>query len=354
MLDRITSRIAPTLLALASCAQTTQPVSSSPPSATPASSAANVATEPDPSPEPERPTRSDDTPAIAGAPTTTAADEPNPYIAPPLRTAGDLTVEAPPREPNDSFGGGRLRSHIEGALSKGSPRVWVGPQVPGFVPLMEDSMELFLLDRVGDEFMALYRDPYGASSCGLGDEANCDYFVRLFDLAGNERWSVDPNALLSRTTYLEIQDIRYADGMLYFNEACQSYASGAGGKCSALLAYDPTAGELRWRTRPLVSNGEFLVHGEYIVTGYGFTSERDYLFVVRRRDGKIMQKVSVPKSAERFTLAEDGLLEVVIYPGTQLVYQMRGWDSAQPKLVKTRRKASGRKASTNRVTTGRS
>ncbi|MEM9456790.1 MAG: hypothetical protein AAGF11_21615 [Myxococcota bacterium] len=349
MLDRATWWISPTLLALASCAQTPQPVSSSPPSTTPASSTADLTTEPPttPSPDPEPPT-SNAVPAIAVAPVD-SPQEPNPYIAPPLRTAGDLTVHAPPREPDDAFGGGRLRSHIEGALSKGSPRVWVGPQVPGFVPLMEDSMELLLLDRVGDEFMALYRDPYGASSCGLGDEANCDYFVRLFDLAGNERWSVDPNALLSRATYLEIQDIRYADGMLYFNEACQSYSREVGGKCSALLAYDPAAGELRWRTRPLVSNGEILVHGDYIVTGYGFTNERDYVFVVRRRDGKIMQKVSVPKSAERFTLAEDGLLEVVIYPGTRLTYQMRGWDTAKPTLVKTRRKAS-----TGRVTTGRS
>ena len=79
------------------------------------------------------------------------------------------------------------------------------------------------------------------------------------------------------------------------------------------------------------------MHGEYIVTGYGFTGERDYLYVIRRRDGKIVQKVSVPKAATRFDLAADGLLEVTVYPGTRLLYELRGWDSGRPRLVKTRR-----------------
>lgn len=346
MLGQTAPWILLTLLALASCATRTAP---SPQPAAPASIANTPAEDPNPrlaaEPAP-RATLEATPPQIATEPA--KPGEPNPYIAPLLRQVGDLTIEAPPREPSPSHGGGRLRTHTEGSLSKGSPRVWVGPQVPGFVPLMEDSMELFLLDRVGDEFMALYRDPYGASSCGLGDDANCSYFVRLYDLEGNERWAVDPNELLSRTTYLEVQDIRYDQGLLYLNEACQSYARGARGKCSALLAYDPAAGELRWRTRPLVSNGEFLVHGDHIITGYGFTNERDFIFVIRRRDGKIVQKISVPKSPQTFTLSDDGLLEVIIYPGTTLLYRLRGWDSDAPRLVKTKRKPTPKRIITGR------
>lgn len=271
--------------------------------------------------------------------------EPNPYIAPPIRQAGDLTVEAPPRTLEDDFIG-RLRTHVDGGLSKGTPRVWVGPQVPGFVPLIEGTMELFLLDRVDDEFMAFYRDPYGAGSCGLGDGGNCDYFVRIFDLEGGERWSISLAPLMSRPTRLEVQDARWADGTLYFNEACQSYSSGAGGKCSALVAYDPEAKEVRWRTRHLVSNGEFLVHGDFLITSYGFTDERDFLFVVRRSDGKVVHKVPLRKAAMRLTVASDGLLEVIVYPGRMLTYKLRGWESAKPRLVKTTRPPS-------LITTGR-
>jgi hypothetical protein len=268
--------------------------------------------------------------------------EPNPYVVPPVRQAGDLTVEAPPRPPSERFGA-RLRNHVDGGLSKGSPRVWVGPQVPWFVPLMEGQAELFLLDRVGDEFMAFYREPYGASSCGLGDDANCHYLVRLYDIEGQVRWSVALHELLSAPTYLEVQDIRWADGTLYFNEACQSYASGAKGRCSALVAYDPMTQRIRWRTRPLVSNGLFLVHGDYIVAGYGFTAERDFIHVVRRSDGEIVQRLAVTKAPQGFALGEDGLLEVTLYPGTLHTYALQGWDGPDPKLVRKQRPAaSGR------------
>lgn len=321
------------LVALPSCAGRTADTALRP---MPAPPIATPPVEPAPPVEPEPPQ------AVA------EPRDPNPYVAPPVRQAGDLTVEAPPRQRPEDAIGGRLRSHVDGTLSKGSPRVWVGPQVPGFVLLIEGTAELFLLDRVGDELMAFYRDPYGASSCGLGGDANCHYFVRLYDIEGAERWSVALHELLSAPTYLEVQDIRWEDGTLYFNEACQSYASGAKGQCSALVAYDPVAKEVRWRTRPLVSNGEFLIHGDYIVSGYGFTGERDYIHVVRRHDGKIMQKLAVPKAAERFVIAEDGLLEVTLYPGTRRTFALQGWDGAKPKLVKTERPAVP-----GRVTTGR-
>jgi hypothetical protein len=265
-----------------------------------------------------------------------APRELNPYVVPPLRHAGDLTVEAPPRTTAGRTGG-RMRAHVEGALTKGSPRTWVGPQVPYFVPLVEGTAELFLLDRVGDEFMAFYRDPYGASSCQVSDVANCHYLVRLYDLEGQVRWSVALHELMSRPSYLEVQDVRWADGTLYFNEACQGYASGAGGKCSALVAYDPVAREVRWRTRPLVSNGMFLIHGDYVVCGYGFTAERDNLHVVRRSDGKIVQRLPVPKSPEHLALAEDGLLEVTLYPGTLRTYALEGFDGPAPRLVRAER-----------------
>lgn len=268
-----------------------------------------------------------------------APRETNPYVVPPVRRGGDLTVEAPPRAAEPQVGG-RLRAHVEGGLAKGHPRVWVGPQVPYFVPLVEGTAELFLLDRVGDEIMAFYRDPYGAGSCTLDDYVNCHYVVRLYDLEGQVRWSVVLNELLSRPTHLEVQDVRWADGTLYFNEACQGYSSEAGGKCSALVAYDPVAKQVRWRTRPLVSNNAFLIHGDYIVCGYGFTSERDFVHVVRRSDGAIVQRLSMPKAPEHFAMGEDGLLEVTLYPGTLRTYALEGWDGKKPRLVRAKRDAA--------------
>ncbi|MEM6291762.1 MAG: hypothetical protein AAGA54_10870 [Myxococcota bacterium] len=259
----------------------------------------------------------------------------NPFLAPVERRAGSLVVHAPPREPSAQFLG-RLRSHLEGSLSKASERVWVGPQVPGFVPLALDSAELWLLDHQSDgTFLAFYRDPYGAGSCGLGDAKNCHTVAQLFAHCGEVLWSVSLDPHLSKPERLEVQDVRLDDGTLYFNEACQSYASESGGRCSSLVALDPAANAVLWRTKSLVSNNRFFIADDYVVAGYGFTAEPDNLFVVRRSDGKVMQKIRLPKAHENIELLEPGVLRVTVYPGDRFLdFRMTRWDGPKPKLVR--------------------
>lgn len=43
---------------------------------------------------------------------------------------------------------------------------------------------------------------------------------------------------------------------------------------------DLIMGEICWCIDLLVFNGEFFVYGDYIVSGYGFIDECDYVFVV--------------------------------------------------------------------------
>ena len=54
-------------------------------------------------------------------------------------------------------------------------------------------------------------------------------------------------------------------------------------------------GRVLWRTENLVSNSRFVVHGDYVVTGYGLASEPDRLFVVRRHDGAVVSRTRLPK-----------------------------------------------------------
>ncbi len=293
-----------------------------------AQSVAPPEAEPQPSPEPVAPPA----PAKPKDP-----NDCNPFLAPVERRAGSLVVHAPPRERSAQFLG-RLRSHFEGSLSKASERVWVGPQVPGFVPLALESAELWLLDHQPDgTFLAFYRDPYGAGSCGLGDAKNCHTVAQLFARCGEVLWSVTLDEHLSKPERLEVQDVRLAEGTLYFNEACQSYASESGGKCSSLVAVDPVANQVAWRTKPLVSNNRFFVAGDYIVAGYGFTAEPDNLFVVRRTDGSVMQKIRLPKAHENIALLEPGVVRVTVYPGDRFLdFRMTQWDGPKPKLVRLR------------------
>src|SRR5262249_4644952 len=160
-------------------------------------------------------------PAVAAGPCV-------PPRPPAIRTGGDLTVTSPPRAARQSIGL-RLRTHVEGPLTRGSPRNWIGPEVPGFVFLVAATRELTLLDPAPHRFVALYRDPYNAASCTLGADKNCSFGVAFFECAGRQRWLLLLDPLFSRPDHLEVQDVRYADGIVYFNEACQSYSREAGG-----------------------------------------------------------------------------------------------------------------------------
>lgn len=229
--------------------------------------------------------------------------------------------------PLDTMPEGRLRTQQSGGLSGPSGRTWEGAPVPDSIPRKLDTLELFLLDKADGGRLAFYREPYDLHSCTLGGVRNCAYQVRFYDRRGAMQWELSLNALMSRPDHLEVQDVRLADGVLYFNEACQSYSSGANGACSALVAVDPRAHKVLWRTPPLTSNGRFRIRGCYIVAGYGFTSEPDWLFLVERGSGAVRQKLFVSSSPEQLTLTGPDQLTVQLYSGVARRFRLDGMET---------------------------
>jgi hypothetical protein len=236
-----------------------------------------------------------------------------------------------------------MRSHIDGSLTAGSPRIWVGPEVPAFVQLTAGTLELFILDKVRiaapadaseDGLLAFYRDPYGASSCDLSGPSNCSFGAALYHCSGKLLWVLGLNAFMSRPDRLEVQDIRFDGGTLYFNEACQSYSKEANGRCSSLVAVDTAAKKVMWRSPPLTSNGMFTVAGKHLITGYGFTAEPDFLFVVKRSDGSIAQRIPVATGPQHIELVSPGEALVELYDGARLRFRLEGFDGDKPRLVK--------------------
>lgn len=263
-------------------------------------------------------------------------DVPAPPVSPaapapaPRSACGPDDVVAPVVDPSAE---GRLRSHVDGVLSGAGGRTWIGPAVPAAIPTRLGTLELFVLDRADGGYLALYREPYGLASCQLGTADNCAYEVRHYDRRGQLRWALPMDALLSRPDQLEIQDVRLAGGILYFNEACQGYARDAGGACSALVAYDPRAREVLWRTAPLVSNGRFVVRGCHVITGYGFTAELDTVKLVNRATGQVRQTVLVSSAPELYQLRDPGLLKVTLYSGQYRTYRLDGITGPAGRLV---------------------
>jgi hypothetical protein len=70
-----------------------------------------------------------------------------------------------------------------------------------------------------------------------------------------------------------------------------------GGQNAYITAIDPGSREILWRSRSLVSNSEnFIIAGDTIVTGYGFSAESDYISLLNRLTGEVMEIYSVPSA----------------------------------------------------------
>jgi len=216
-------------------------------------------------------------------------------------------------------------------MARPADHLWIGPDVPSFVPLEIGTSELDLLDpRAGGGWIATYRERLDL--CGW-PKGNCAATVKLFDGYGKETDSVALKPLLSRPDQLEVQDVRVADDVLYFNEACQTYSREAGGKCSSLVAYDLTSKKVLWRTRSLTSNNELRVVGAYVVAAYGFAGEPASISVVRRKDGALMDRRALPGTNFEMTTKGD-VLSVEIYHAIGTAnFRLKDFDGAAPKLV---------------------
>ncbi|MEZ4446103.1 MAG: hypothetical protein R3B72_43910 [Polyangiaceae bacterium] len=109
------------------------------------------------------------------------------------------------------------------------------------------------------------------------------------------------------------QQIRWAearDGVLYLSNANMGYARNSNGMNAYLSAIDLATGELMWRSQPLVANSHnFLIHGGHLISGYGFTAEPDFLFVIARDTGEVVQKLPLATKPD-VLLAKGGKLFV--------------------------------------------
>lgn len=81
---------------------------------------------------------------------------------------------------------------------------------------------------------------------------------------------------------------------LYVSHAYGGYAAHSKGMNGYLTAIDLDTNMLQWRSAPLSSNSrEFVIVGDVIVSGYGFTAEPDFLFLIDARTGQTVQRVDV-------------------------------------------------------------
>ncbi len=106
------------------------------------------------------------------------------------------------------------------------------------------------------------------------------------------------------------QYIRWAkiyDGTLYVSLSQSGYASEESNS-SYMVAIAPDTGYVLWRSQPLVANAvNFEIVKDSIICGYGFTAEPDYIYLLDRFTGQIMEEIPVNSAPEQFEVVGDKL-----------------------------------------------
>jgi outer membrane protein assembly factor BamB len=107
------------------------------------------------------------------------------------------------------------------------------------------------------------------------------------------------------------QQLKWAeveDGILYVSTAHRTYAESSGGLNAYITAIDLETLGIIWRSRPLVSNSEnFIVAGDMIITGYGFTAEDDFIYLLNRLTGEVAETYNVPSAPDYLFIEEEKL-----------------------------------------------
>lgn len=155
-----------------------------------------------------------------------------------------------------------------------------------------------------------------------GDNGFDVYHLVLFDAENGEKiFDLDFSAYRYADDFMP-EDVDFIsqricwakaeDDVLYVATAHNTYASSSP-HTAYLTAIDLTDFHVIWKTEPLMSNASsFEIIGDAVICGYGFTSEKDYLNIVDKKNGKLMEQVPVASKAD-YIIRKDDMLYVRTY-----------------------------------------
>lgn len=97
------------------------------------------------------------------------------------------------------------------------------------------------------------------------------------------------------------------DDILYLSIGHLTYAETSPHN-AYVAAVDLKQGKLLWKSRPLVSNAHnFVIKGDVLLCGYGFTAEPDYLYQLDLATGQVIAELPLKSKADYLILKDDTL-----------------------------------------------
>ncbi len=109
------------------------------------------------------------------------------------------------------------------------------------------------------------------------------------------------------------------DGILYVALGHRTYAAADPHK-AYIIAIDTVTGKTLWKSNDQVSGANnFVIRGDSLICGYGFTDEPDYIYILNRANGKVQKKIKVRSAPDYFIPEGDDKLYVLTY-NTEYLY----------------------------------
>lgn len=177
-----------------------------------------------------------------------------------------------------------------------------------------------MLDIVEPDRLRYVDDTYEYVLSGV-DSSNLEWYPYIMDIydrkTGEIRYNIDFSNYYEPDEYVvgdkrfveeSIHWSTYEDGVLYVSNFHNTYASSAPHN-GYITAFDVNNGfKVLWRTEPLtVNSNNFVIDGDAIYCGYGFTDEDDFVYVVDKKTGKRMQQIKVKTGPDWLYVMDDVL-----------------------------------------------
>jgi hypothetical protein len=153
-----------------------------------------------------------------------------------------------------------------------------GPRGGSSAPQVVDGVSVALVQRT----------PAGKSGRGWsGDQ--CQFEVKLADGAGKPTLLAETHVppLTTITALVRAGSAVYLS--IGFNGYTKEFPRGG----NRVVAVDACEGRVVWQSKDGTSNGGLLLLGDYLISPYGFTSERRYVHVLDARGGAVVQRLPV-------------------------------------------------------------
>ncbi len=152
----------------------------------------------------------------------------------------------------------------------------------------------------GSRLLAIYGEHFGkALTVASFLEGEPDY---AFDFSN---YALAPRNVEKDLPFVE-QSISWAEqrgDVLYVEHGHNTYAASSYGMTGYITAIDIRTGRALWHSAAQVANAaNFTFLGDYLLTGYGFTKEPDYLYLLRTSDGSIAARIPVKSGPEEIVV----------------------------------------------------